>query len=213
MPKFSSFLFALSFAFLSISTGTADDVFSPDQLDNQSFSALLKQSPFTRTLNLSGSLVITGIAKMENEEQVVTILDTSTKETYLISSTPNSQGWKMVEVKPSSDLERVTARISLGGEVVNIRYAETNLKPGETRPGGGSGPNPLYKKPDSSKKDDRGGSSNDFRERMSKLTPEQREKFFSKMRSMHEKKPGLSREDRMNEAKKMLEKMSEKDKR
>lgn len=189
-------------AWLSVSVLFADE-YEPQAVSAADFSGLITQSPFNRTLNLNDSLILTGLAVI-NEQQVATLLDTETKETYLVSGTPNERGWKMLEVKPNQDLERVTAKISLGGEIVNIRYAEVKLKPGDSRPGGGSAaPSP---KPAGGRK----GPPDDIRKQVGSLSDEQRSKFFNKMREIREKHPDMSQDDHFGAARKVLEKMGRK---
>jgi len=195
------------FLIFTVTQSSADD-YEPETPDSADFAALITQSPFNRPLNVSGSLVLTGIAKIDNQE-VATLLDTQTNQTYVVSSAPNEMGWKMVEVSPNEDLERVTAKISVGGEVVNIRYAEVKLKPGQTHPGGGkprledTGPRKSENAPS--------GPPDEIRKKMDDLSPEQREKFINKMRELKDKHPEMSSEDRSNYARKTLEKMAKKD--
>jgi len=118
----------------------------PTVVEDGDFSALKGQSPFLRSVNLSDSLILTGLAMVDNE-QVATLLNKETKETFVVSSKLNSQGWKMVELKSDPDLEKVAAKVAIeGGEVVTVRYAEWQLKPGESKPGAGptteQGPGP-----------------------------------------------------------------------
>lgn len=148
---------------------------------------------------------------MIEDKQVATLLDTSTKQSYVVSDEPNQQhGWKMIELNQNSDLERVTARISVGGELVSIRYSETKLKPGETRPGGGSPQSSERER--GSGRSKRGGLSDDLRKKMGEMSDEQRGKFFNKMRELHEKNPEMSSEDRQAAARKFIEKAGRKEK-
>ncbi len=177
--------------------------FVPSSIGTEDFRSLTKQSPFTRSINLSDSLILTGIATVD-QEQVATLLNKETKETYVVSSTLNSQGWKMVELKSDEDLEKVSAKVSVeGGEVVTVRYAEWQLKPGEARPGAGpaegESPSPAIRvrvdERGKGKGDGkRGGPSTEMREKMSKLSEEQRGQLFTKMREMRENTPDISRE-------------------
>lgn len=110
------------------------------------FREFLTNSPFTRSLNLSSTLVLTGIATIDGES-IATIVDTASKESYVVSADSNSQGWRMVEIEGDrSDLETVTARISVsGGEVIAVRFDDVRLKPGESKPAnarGGEGARP-----------------------------------------------------------------------
>ena len=111
----------------------------PKPVATKDFSELMKNSPFTRSLDLSDSLILTGVAKVEGKP-VATLMNKETKETYVISETPNAQGWKMVGISAGADLEKVTAKIALsGGEVVTVRFDEAQLKPGEAKPAAGPG--------------------------------------------------------------------------
>ncbi len=185
------------------------DEYEPETPETADFAALVTQSPFNRPLNVSGSLVLTGIAQIDNQ-QVVTLLDTQANQTYVVSSTPNELGWRMVEISLHEDLERVTARISVSGEIVNIRYTEVKLKPGRTHPGGGK---PRMEESEQQKSvSDRPRPPDEIRRKIDELRPEQREKFIEKMRELKDKRPEMSPEDRSNYAKKTLEKMAKKTK-
>ncbi len=104
------------------------------------FSALKTSSPFLRSLDLSESLILTGIARIQGDV-FATLLDRETKETHVVSPSANTLGWRMVGIAGNqSDLGTVTAQISVaGGEVFSVRFDENQLKPGESRPGGGPG--------------------------------------------------------------------------
>lgn len=127
--------------------------FLPAPVSADNFSELRQHSPFQRTLNLSGSLILTGLARIE-DETVATMLDLETHQSYVVSPEMNSEGWQLVGVRgDESDLETLTAEIKVAGtEVVSIRYqkAPENAKPirgvmvstriGNGTPGGGTGP-------------------------------------------------------------------------
>ena len=70
----------------------------PRPVETGDFGALTSQSPFSRSINLSDALILTGIA-MVDQDQVATLLNKETKETFVVSSRLNAQGWKMVELK------------------------------------------------------------------------------------------------------------------
>jgi len=187
-----------------------NDLFLPKPVGATDFEALQEQSPFTRTLNLSDSLILTGVARVD-EEQVATLMNKETKETFVVSSSLNSQGWKMVELKTDGDLEKVAAKVAIdGGEVVTVRYAESQLKPGESKPGAGNGGDGGGEgKGDG---DRRRGPPPEMRAKMEKLSEEQRGKLFQKMMELREKKPDMSREERGKIFSEMVDKMSPKDK-
>lgn len=192
------------------------DSFLPQPVGNTEFAALQEQSPFTRTLNLSDSLILTGVARLD-EEQVATLMNKETKETFVVSGSLNSQGWKMVELKPDSDLEKVAAKVSVdGGEVVTVRYSDAALKPGEAKPGAGrgdvSGGDNGERRRFGGKGDgpSRGGPPPEVREKMEKLTEEQRGKLFEKMREWREKNPDKPREAGFQVFRDNLDKMVDK---
>lgn len=174
----------------------AEEPFTPPSVSDSDYLLLEEQSPFTRTLNLSDSLILTGIARVD-DEQVATLINKETKETYVVSSQINSQGWKMVELKSDLDLEKVAAKVSVGGgEVVTVRYSESQLKPGEAKPGAG---NQVEARPEGGRPRGDGGKrkgpSPEMREKMSKLSEEQRNQLFDKMRKLREANPNMQRED------------------
>lgn len=188
---------------------TPPDGVAPVDVASDDFQALKGQSPFLRSLNLSDSLVLTGFADVEGE-RVATLVNKETKQTYVVSSQTNSQGWKMVDLKTNEDLEKVSVKVAVdGGEVVTVRYAELALKPGEAKPAPGpstepnGGPTAIIAAqrsrfggpggPDGRRF---GGPPPEIREKMDKLSDEQREKLFNKMRELREKSPEMSWEER-----------------
>jgi len=131
--------FLLAIALLEPGAGLLAEDLAPLPALETDFAALQTNSPFRRSLNLSDSLILTGIANIEGN-LFATLLDRKSKETHIVSGAANAQGWRMVGVAGSqSELESMTAQISLaGGEVFSVRFDEQQLKPGEAKPGGGS---------------------------------------------------------------------------
>lgn len=151
--------------------------FLPDTVNGESFSALKEHSPFQRTLNISRSLILTGMAQIENET-VATMLDLETRQSYMLAQGEvNLEGWQLVEVSGDpSDFETLTAKVKVGGvEVVSVRYEKApsvapggpkvmvSTKIGNGSPGGGTGPHggpdPRVLTPDQLK-DARNGARN-----------------------------------------------------
>lgn len=136
-------------------TGSSDPFDLPGQVTADHFAALRQHSPFIRTLDLSKSLIITGVARIA-DEPVATLLDVETRKTSVVSRDQVSpEGWQLVEVKGNpSDIETLTARIKMagGGEIFSIRYekssppakgaaaAVVSNRVGNGTPGGGTGP-------------------------------------------------------------------------
>jgi len=101
----------------------------PVPLDETEFDALREHPPFTRVLDPSESIRLTGVAII-NGEQVVTVRDRDQKKSFVISGEPNGEGWKMVKVESADELEQVTATIALnGGELVTLHFDDKQLNP------------------------------------------------------------------------------------
>lgn len=198
---------------------------APIGVATEDFTALKGQSPFLRSLNLSDSLVLTGFADVEGE-RVATILNKETKQTYVVSSQINSQGWKMVDLKTDADLEKVAAKVAVdGGEVVTVRYADIDLKNGEAKPAPGPSTEPngsptaimearrgRFGGPGGPRGPGMGGPPPEIREKMEQLSENQREKLFNKMRELREKSPDMSWEERGKIFNEALDKMVNKKK-
>jgi hypothetical protein len=184
-----------------------EDSSAPAPVQEADYAELKANSPFTRSLNLSDSLILTGIARVDGET-IATLVDRSTKESYVVSGAANAQGWKMVGVEgDATDLEKVTARISVaGGEVVSVRFDEKQLKPGEAKPaagpaGGPPGPGDGERRPGEGYR----GPPPEVREKMERLTEEQRQKLFQKIGELRQKNPDMSREEMREQFGKLLD--------
>ncbi len=106
----------------------AADPFLPESVGDQHFRDLIENSPFTRSLNISDSLILTGVAHFEGKP-LATVLDTATRESFVLSETPNSDGWKMVDFTVGEELDLMMAEIVIGGgEVVKVRYDKERLE-------------------------------------------------------------------------------------
>jgi hypothetical protein len=96
----------------------------------------------------------------------------------------------------------VAAKVSVdGGEVVTVRYSEWQLKPGEARPGAGPSEGGQMREGDRRRFGGKGGKGGkgpppEMREKMMKLSEEQRGKLFQKMMELREKNPDMPREER-----------------
>lgn len=195
--KFLTWLAPLAAA---ASLAAQEDV-APAAIVAEDFGALKGQSPFLRSLNLSDLLILTGFAEVEGE-RVATVMNKETKETYVVSTQTNSQGWKMVEMKSDGDLETVSAKIAIdGGEVVTVRYAEFQLKPGESKPAAGpstepnGGPTAIIAASRRGGRSERRGPPPEIREKMDRLSEDQRRQLFDQMRELRERNPFMSREE------------------
>ena len=88
----------------------------PAGVSEKNFSELFEHSPFLRTLNLSMSLVLTGVARIEGVT-VVTMVDLETGASYtLFQGETSDEGWQLMEVKGDpADVESLTARVKVAG--------------------------------------------------------------------------------------------------
>ncbi len=177
----------------------------PQPVNDDDFRALRASSPFTRSLNLSDSLILTGIAQI-GDETIATVIDKTSKESYVVSSEANAQGWRMLEVEgDQSDLQKITAKIVVaGGEIVSVRFDENQLKRGETKPAPGSG----MGRGSGGKR--MGGPPSEIREKLGKLSEDQRRKLFDKLRQIREKNPELTREQMGEKISAMADEMLQK---
>lgn len=172
----------------------------PQALSVEAFSELKKSSPFQRSLNLSDSLILTGLAKFE-KVIVATLLNKETKETYVVTDEPNPQGWKMVGVSEDDDLENVTAKVSISeGTVVNVRFDEARLKPGESRPASGPGTDQGGSRFAGGERRHEGhsgfGPPPEVMEKLRNMSDEQRERMREYMKKSFEKNPEMTPEQR-----------------
>lgn len=183
------------------------DLGAPTQVTDKDFEHVKESSPFTRSLNLSDSLMLTAIMNV-GETTTATVIDKETKELYVVSDKDNPQGWRMVGVEGDrNDLEKLTAKISIGGgEVVSVRFDETQLKPDGVKAAGA--------KDGGGKGDGRGPGGGGFKgppphvmEKMRSLSDDQRKKLGEYMHKMRTENPDMSREQMRDHFYKAVERL------
>ncbi len=160
----------------------AGDPDLPAPFDPTSLQEVVQASPFTRAVNPSDSLILTGIAFIDGKP-VATIFDSDTKLSHVVSEKPNFQGWILQEAMPAADMRFAQVRVSISGEVVSIRYDKEALTPDkmkrDKRPSGSGAPPPpsgdAYRKPSR-------GPSEEDRKRYESLSDAAREKFRNVLR-------------------------------
>lgn len=177
----------------SLHSSNEEDFGLPGPVADTQFDSLKARSPFTRVLNLSETLQLTGLAVIDGEE-VATIEDRRQGKRFTISGEANEDGWKMVSAESSEDLGKVSATISVyGEEVVTLTYAETQLRP-ETQFSGKSqikipqGPDRRSLPTDKEKRD----FGNWVRSRMSKMSEDQRKRVGQLMQEKMKANPNLT---------------------
>jgi hypothetical protein len=69
----------------------------------------VENSPFTRIVSISDSLVLTGMAYVDGKP-VVTIYDKTNKQSIVVSDEPNLKGWKLVSAQPAEKIDYAQAR-------------------------------------------------------------------------------------------------------
>ncbi|QIF02236.1 hypothetical protein [Roseimicrobium sp. ORNL1] len=189
----------------------------PQRVDPTEIAPLVASSPFTRSLNLSDSLVLTGIAYIEGKP-VVTVMNKETKESHVVGEIPNAQGWKLAETSATVKLNRTQAKLMIGTEIVTVRYSEEQLTPeamkkGGYRPGGGDGRGDEHR--------DRGGDgprreyprpSEEDRQRFMAMSEDARRKFMDTLRENGEKLRMASPEERSAFIKSVRDKVEAEDK-
>ena len=109
-------------------------------MTRENFEEFQSRSPFLRSVGLSDSIVLTGVARIE-DDVFATLFDTKTTESHVVSQHANSEGWQLVGIRgDETDLESLTAKIQIsGGEVVSIRYEKLPASARIGKPGSGSG--------------------------------------------------------------------------
>jgi hypothetical protein len=138
--KFARYVLLICFCSFTPLWGTdfADAI--PQPVAGEAFDTLLSNSPFTRSLGFSDSIILTGIARVE-DDVFATLYDTKTMESHLVSKTANPLGWQLVGIRGSeANLQTLSAKIQIaGGQVVSIRYQKPPPKSSRAASGGGSG--------------------------------------------------------------------------
>lgn len=188
----------------------------PQPFDPKSVAPVLENSPFSRMVNLSDNLVLTGIAYVDGKP-VATVFNKETKVSSVVGSEPNFQGWTLQEAMPAPDVKLSQARIRIGGEVVSVRYASVSAEDlrGERRRDGersDRGP-PAGGEGDRFRGPSRGPSEED-RKRYESLSEKSREKFREMMRSKFsdEKFRNAPEEERRNIIRREFDRIEKEDK-
>ncbi|MDI1312711.1 hypothetical protein [Prosthecobacter sp.] len=184
----------------------------PQPFDASSLSAIIQNSPFTRIVSISDSLVLTGMAYV-NGKPVVTIFDKNEKQSLVVTEEPNLKGWKLMEALPTTNIERAQAKIAIGGETFSIRHSALDKSDltkgksdrGDRGPRSDSGGDRLNRS-------NRGPSDED-RKKYENLSDKAKDKFRNAMREKFsdEKFRNAPEEERRSAIKTMFEKIQKED--
>lgn len=117
---------ALAMAFLC--PAPAADEAVPAPVTAARYTALLERQPFRRSMGLPDSLVLSGVASMRGGS-VVTVWNRATRESFLVSSAPNAQGWRLIGVTGGGVLKNTEAVIASGSQSITVRFDPERLTP------------------------------------------------------------------------------------
>ncbi len=215
--KIPPLILAFILAQVSASVSRAADPVDPElpqPFDAAVTEPLLIASPFTRSLNLSDSLVLTGIAYIEGKP-VATVLNKATKESYVVSEESNAQGWKLAETSATVALSKTQAKIMIGTEIVTIRYSEEQLTPeamkkGGFKPGQGGGGGEQRQEDHGSRREMPRPDAETIK-RWTNLSDDAKNKLRERMNESREKLQNATPEERKAHMEKILEKAEKED--
>ena len=179
------------------------DELLPQPVTEGHFTQVLSNSPFLRILDLSETYSLRGIAEIDGQP-VATLFNRDKKKTVVVAaSETNDLGMKLVDIVPNQDLTGVMARISVGGEEVELKFERDRVNP-QPKKGSRGGP------PGGDRKDgERRGPSKEDIERYKALSEEKKEKLRNFIRGTMQKYPNMSREDRGNLIRGAMQKLSD----
>lgn len=186
----------------------------PQPFDPNTLTAVVENSPFTRIVSISDSLVLTGMAYVDGKP-VVTIFDKTAKQSIVVSDEPNLKGWKLVGARPSEKIDYAQAQIAIGGETFSIRHSslsKDDMRPDKREKGPPGGPPPPGGG-DRFSRSNRGPSEDD-RKKYESLSEKARDKFRDELRQKFsdEKFRNASEEDRRTAIRSVFEKIEKEDK-
>lgn len=111
-----------------LESATAQSPAIPSPVTAADYTDLFERPPFRKVLSLSESLVLSGVAAL-GPKKLVTVWNRATGESFVATTTPNPQGWRLAELVESTDLRHVTATIEAGSQRVTLRFDPERLAP------------------------------------------------------------------------------------
>jgi len=193
---------------------TPSDPDLPQPFDPSLITKAMKTSPFNRSVNMSDSLVLTGVAYVEGKP-MATLLDKDSKKTYVVSDEPNANGWTLTEAPRTSDIKRMQVKVNVAGEIVTIRHdneaQEESMKKHKTAPGGGPPP------PSSNGGEDRGfkrehrGPPPEVMQRYQALSDDAKNKLRKTFEESRERIMNMNPEERRSFMEKTFKSVAEED--
>ena len=195
-------VFALATALLRAEDPPSADSDLPQPLNEAMAQDLLNSSPFTRSLNLSDSYHLTGMAYVGGRP-VATFYNTATRESFVVSEEPNAQGWKLVGTSPSTDLKRMQVKLMIGAEVITVRYNTEQA----AQPLGKKGPPVVGASEDEPRHKSHKGASLGEGQDPGGMPPALSDKFQEIMKARMEKHPEYTDEQKAAYAQKLMSKL------
>lgn len=191
---------------LSASQAMEVDPDLPQPLDLEFANQLVKQSPFTRTVSFEDTYQLTGVAYVDGKP-VATVLNKQTKQRFVVTEEPNTQGWALLSATPDDELEHTQVEMSVAGELVAMHYEV--LQPGNGT--GGAAPNAKSGK-DGGKPHPYQLLGQDGKRLYASLSREGRDKFKDLVKASQEKHPEFTPEQKSAYAQKVFTKLKATDK-
>ncbi len=111
-----------------------DDADLPQPVNGAAAQEILANSPFTRSLDLSHTLQLTGIAYVEGHP-MATFFNRETKRSFVLSDEPDESGWRLLETHPSPEFARTMVKIQAMNEQVTVGFGDEQIDPGPSRKG------------------------------------------------------------------------------
>lgn len=181
----------------------------PQPFDASETQELIAHSPFTRSVNLTDSLRLTGIAYVEGKP-VATFLNTETKQSFTVSEEPNAQGWRLTEASPGTELRDTEVTLQVGSEEVVMHYGDAQLSPGAAKKGlptshiAGSKPDSRSRSDGEERVKPSSLLGQDGKALYASLSSDARSKFKDLIKARIEKQPDLTTEQRSAYAQKIF---------
>ncbi len=181
----------------------------PQPFDASAYLPLIKNPPFTRVVDFSDSLLLTGVAYVEGKP-MATLFDKETKKRYVVSEEPNAQGWRLAEATMSNELHGTEIKVQVGEEVIAFRYSESQLHPGKPNPNGPA-PAPTGEPGGGHVRTSSYLSAADQEFYKNGLSQQAHDKFRDSMRSHEDKMSKMTDEQRASYAQKVFNKIKAQD--
>jgi hypothetical protein len=168
----------------------AREPYAPPGLDEGDFAALRGASPFSRVLDPAETYALRGYARLDGI-QWATLYNKQTQKTLVVDpETLTEEGLRLIEIQTAPELEEVSARISFGGEEIELKYEPAQLSP-QPRP-------PRSEGSRGSGEGERRGPSPQDIERFRSLSEENQQKLRDYIGHIMRTYPEMSRTERGN---------------